>query len=66
MKKTGAVIVSWDFSNDKDSNVLLVGIRKNGVTEIINAYQGSEARLIAEMLFDDKHMISKRKFVKSV
>lgn len=50
MKETGAVIVSWDFSNDKDSNILLVGIHKNGVTEIINAYQGSEACLIAEML----------------
>lgn len=43
-KLSGAVIVSWDFSNGFDTGVLLVG-KKNPRqdVEIINAFQGQEA-----------------------
>lgn len=44
MIRSGSVIVSWDFSNDKDVEVLLVGKKKSGKdVEIINAFQGQEA-----------------------
>lgn len=41
-KNSGAVIVSWDFSN-RDTGVLIVGKQKNGKIDIINAFQGDEA-----------------------
>ena len=44
MKKTGSVIVSWDFSHGRDADVLIVGEQKNGKIDIINAFQGGEAR----------------------
>lgn len=44
MDTSGAVIVSWDFSNGKDVGVLLVGKKEPGkAAEIINAFQGKEA-----------------------
>ena len=43
MKKSGAVIVSWDFSNGPDNDILIVGKQENGRVDIINAYQGAEA-----------------------
>lgn len=50
MKTSGSVIVSWDFSHGEDVGVLLVGVQKNGKTEIINAYQGKEARELQKKL----------------
>lgn len=44
MKSTDSVIVSWDFSHGKDVGVLIVGKQEKGKVEIINAYQGEEAR----------------------
>jgi hypothetical protein len=46
----GAYIVSWDFSHGEDVDVLIVGEQKNGVMNIINAFQGKEARDIYEKL----------------
>lgn len=43
METSGAVIVSWDFSHGRDKDILLVGKQKNGVVEVINAFQGPEA-----------------------
>lgn len=43
MEMNGAVIVSWDFSNGPDNDILLVGKQKKGRVEIINAFQGTEA-----------------------
>ena len=43
MENSGAFIVSWDFSHDKEHDILLVGKQKNGVVEVINAFQGQEA-----------------------
>lgn len=37
-----SVIVGVDFS-EKDQGVLIVGRQKNGVMDIINAFQGKEA-----------------------
>lgn len=44
MKSSGAVIVSWDFSHGKDVGVLIVGKQENGRVNIINAFQGEEAK----------------------
>lgn len=49
-KNSGAFIVSWDFSNDKDHDILLVGQQEKGKMNIINAFQGKEARDIYEKL----------------
>lgn len=46
----GAYIVSWDFSNGKDNDVLIVGQQKNDTMNIVNAFQGQEARDIYEKL----------------
>lgn len=43
MEAISSVIVSWDFSHGKDVGVLIVGKKKNGQIDIINAYQGEEA-----------------------
>lgn len=41
---SGALIVSYDFSNGKDKAILLVGKKKPGKdVEVINAFQGKEA-----------------------
>lgn len=43
MNSSGSVIVSWDFSNGKDVDVLIVGRQQNGKIDVVNAFQGSEA-----------------------
>ena len=44
MNTSGSVIVSWDFSNGRDSGILLVGGKnKRKDVEVINAFQGKEA-----------------------
>ena len=47
----GAFIVSWDFSNGKDKEVLLVGEKKEGRIDIVNAFQGEEAVEIYKKLW---------------
>lgn len=54
MNSYGAVIVSWDFSNGRDSSILLVGEQTNGVVEIINAFQGEEAKELFNRLVTRK------------
>ena len=46
----GAYIVSWDFSRDNDTGVLIVGEQKKGKIDIVNAFQGKEAFDIYEKL----------------
>jgi hypothetical protein len=47
----GAVIVSWDFSHGRDKDILLVGRKTpKADVEVINAFQGKEARDIYEKL----------------
>lgn len=44
MNDVGSCIVSWDFSNGKDKNILLVGVKTEGdIPKIVNAFQGREA-----------------------
>ena len=51
MKETGCLLVSWDFSNGKDIDILLVGEKKPGkYVEIINVFQGEKARELYEEL----------------
>ena len=46
----GSYIVAWDFSNDADVDVLIVGQQKNDTMNIVNAFQGQEARDIYNKL----------------
>lgn len=50
-----SLILSWDFSRDKDTGVLVVGTKRidQGI-EIINAFQGKEAEKIRDMLITKK------------
>lgn len=51
MRNCGSCIVSWDFNNEKNTGILLVGIKKpNEAVEVINAFQGDEARKIYSSL----------------
>lgn len=54
-KKTGSFIVSWDFSRNNDTDILLVGSKSNGSMTIINAFQGEEARYIYNKLSSIKN-----------
>lgn len=47
---SGSYIVAWDFSHGKDNDVLIVGSQHRGVMDIVNAFQGQEARDIYEKL----------------
>lgn len=54
-KNIGSFIVSWDFSRNDDSDVLLVGGKSNGAAmTIINAFQGKEAHDIYNKLSASK------------
>lgn len=46
----GAFVVSWDFSREENKDLVIVGERKNGIMEIVNAFQGKDARDIYERL----------------
>lgn len=50
MKSSGAVIVSWDFSHNRDKHILLVGKQENGRVDVINAFQGEEAHEVYDRL----------------
>ena len=54
MNSSGAVIVSWDFSHGKDVGVLIVGKQEHGQVEIINAFQGEEAKDLYKRLVTRK------------
>lgn len=49
-KSSGAYIVSWDFSNGSDKDLLIVGERRDGRNVIVNAFQGEKARDIFERI----------------
>lgn len=50
MKYEGTCIVSWSFS-DEDTGILIVGVKKpNETIEVINAFQGKEAKELFEKL----------------
>ena len=50
-KKTGSLIIGYDFSNGEDNGVLTVGKRNKGQkTGIVSAFQGKEAKEIFDKL----------------
>ena len=55
IKKTGNLIIGYNFSNGEDNGVLIVGKRTKGQnTDIVNAFQGKEAKDIFERLITVK------------
>ena len=57
-KKTGSLIIGYDFSKDENNGVLIVGTRTKGqATDIVNAFQGKEAKEIFEKLITVKKEI---------
>lgn len=55
MRESGAVIVSWDFSKGMDNGVAVVGKQsKKGRIDVINAFQGCEARDLVKKLIGTK------------
>ena len=54
-KKTGSLIIGYDFSKDENNGILIVGTRTKGQnTDIVNAFQGKEAKAIFERLITVK------------
>lgn len=49
-KDHGAFVVSWDFTHGEDYDILLVGQPEGKSMNVINAFQGKEARDIYEKL----------------
>ena len=59
MKSNDSVSVSWDLSNGQDMSILLVGRVENGVTKIINAFQGKEAEELMKKLVTQNPNVKK-------
>ncbi|CAK7007906.1 MAG: hypothetical protein EUB_01574 [Eubacterium sp.] len=54
MKKVDSFLVGIDFSNGMDVDVLVVGKRRNGKTDIVNIFQGEEAVELYRKLIGEK------------
>jgi hypothetical protein len=55
LKMVDSILVSVDFSNKNDTGVMVVGRKRmNQSVEIINAFQGDEARELYERLITTK------------
>lgn len=55
MFKADALLIGYDDTNGKDETVLIVGRKTEGeVAEIINAFQGDEARELYRKLTERK------------
>lgn len=51
MNDVSVLLVSFDPKHDDDESILLVGTKRQGeIIDIINAFQGKEAREIYERL----------------
>lgn len=55
-KTNGCFLVSWDFNHGEDKDIVLIGERVNGNLNIINAFQGQEARDIYKKLSTAKEV----------
>ena len=53
-KVSDAVVVSIDFSRGPDTDILIVGKQTKGKMEVINAFQGIEARMLWGKLITKK------------
>lgn len=54
MEAVGSIIVSWDFSHGRDHDLALVGKMVDGSVQIVNAFQGPEARDLVEKIITKK------------
>lgn len=55
MKTTDTILVSYDFTNGRDTSVLIVGRKAKGqAVDIVNAFQGAEAETIYNLLITKK------------
>jgi hypothetical protein len=50
MPLNDTLLVGFDFTHDKDKNVLIVGKKNGEKIEIINAFQGENAKAMYELL----------------
>lgn len=50
MPLNDTLLVGFDFTHGKDKDIVIVGIRKGGITEILNAFQGEGARALYDLL----------------
>lgn len=50
----GTVLVSWNFSEDGENDVLVVGEKHESRIKLINSFQGKEARNIYKKLLTNK------------
>lgn len=50
MPLNDTLLVGFDFTHDKDKNVLIVGKKNGEKLEIINAFQGENAKAMYELL----------------
>lgn len=60
MKKTGSLIIGYDFDDGKDKSVLIVGTKNIGeYCNVINAFEGKEAEDIYNLLTEKKEEVKK-------
>lgn len=50
MPLNDTLLVGFDFTHDRDKNVLIVGKKNGEKLEIINAFQGENAKAMYELL----------------
>lgn len=50
MPLNDTLLVGFDFTHDKNNNILIVGKKNGKALEIINAFQGEDARALYDLL----------------
>ena len=50
MPLNDTVLVGFDFTHDRNKNILIVGKKNGEALEIINAFQGEDARALYDLL----------------
>ena len=54
MPLNDTLLVGFDFTHEKDKNILIVGRRNGKAIDIINAFQGDDARALYDLLVTQK------------
>ena len=50
MPLNDTLLVGFDFTQDRNKNILIVGKKNGEALEIINAFQGEDARALYDLL----------------
>jgi len=50
MPLNDTLLVGFDFTHGRDNDVVIVGIKRGKGVDILNAFQGEDARAIYELL----------------